>query len=70
MPIIVGTREGEYVLAELTDRLSLDREVRRLARLLGERRRRVVRNPPRLLIPDLDVLPPADLSPENKYYLG
>jgi radical SAM superfamily enzyme YgiQ (UPF0313 family) len=30
----------------------------------------VQRNPPRLLIQDLDVLPPADLSPVNKYYLG
>jgi radical SAM superfamily enzyme YgiQ (UPF0313 family) len=28
------------------------------------------KNAPRMLIPDLDVLPPADLSPENKYYLG
>src|SRR5262249_2003034 len=30
----------------------------------------IKQNPARMLIPDLDVLPPADLTSENKYYLG
>src|SRR5262249_8766619 len=67
---IVCSSEGEYVLAELTDRLSLGEGFSDLTgcsvRVGGE----IVRNAPRMLIADLDVLAPADLSPDNKYYLG
>jgi anaerobic magnesium-protoporphyrin IX monomethyl ester cyclase len=67
---IVCRSEGEYVLAELTDRLGLGLSYTDLrgcwVRVDGE----VVRNPPRPLIAELDVLPLPDLSPENKYYLG
>lgn len=67
---VVCRSEGEYVLAELTDRMSLGRE---FADLLGCWVRTgdgTVRNPPRPLIADLDLLPQPDLSPENKYYIG
>jgi radical SAM superfamily enzyme YgiQ (UPF0313 family) len=68
---VVARGEGEYVMAELTDRVGLGRDWRDLR---GTWARAddgaVIRNPPRLLIPDIDVLPPPDLSPENKYYLG
>ena len=67
---IVCQSEGEYVLAELTDRLSVDEGYDDLAGCWVRTANGVARNPPRLLIPDLDVLPPADLSPDNKYYLG
>ena len=67
---LVARSEGEYVLAELTDRIGLGLPFTDLkgtwARAGGE----IVRNEPRFLIPDLDVLPVADLSPENKHYLG
>jgi radical SAM superfamily enzyme YgiQ (UPF0313 family) len=63
--------EGEHVLAELTDRIGCGEDWHDIA---GTWTRAadgaVVRNPPRELLPDLDVLPPADLSSENKYYLG
>ena len=63
--------EGEYVLAELTDRIGLDEDYDDLRGCwVRTANGEIVRNPPRLLIPDLDVLPPADLSPDNKYYLG
>jgi radical SAM superfamily enzyme YgiQ (UPF0313 family) len=67
---IVCRSEGEYVLAELTDRLSLGLDYRDLRGCWVRAGDEVVRNPARNLIPDLDVLPHADLSPENKYYLG
>jgi anaerobic magnesium-protoporphyrin IX monomethyl ester cyclase len=68
---VVCRSEGEYVLAELTDRIGLGEDYRDLQGCWvrtpeGE----VVRNPPRPLIPNLDVIPPADLTPDNKYYLG
>jgi anaerobic magnesium-protoporphyrin IX monomethyl ester cyclase len=67
---LVARGEGEYVLAELTDRLGLDRDWRDIAGTWAARDGELVRNPPRMLIPDLDVLPAADLSSDNKYYLG
>jgi radical SAM superfamily enzyme YgiQ (UPF0313 family) len=62
--------EGEHVLVELTDRVSLGRDYDDLQGCWVRRNGEVVHNPPRQLIPDLDILPPADMSPENKYYLG
>ncbi len=62
--------EGEHVLAELTDRVGLDEPWDDLHGCWVRTADGVRRNPPRMLIPDLDVLPPADLSPDNKYYLG
>ncbi|MCX8071241.1 MAG: B12-binding domain-containing radical SAM protein [Candidatus Binatia bacterium] len=67
---IVCRGEGEYVLAELTDRLGLGEDYTDLAGCWVRRGNTIVRNPPRPLIADLDVLPLPDLSPENKYYLG
>ncbi len=67
---LVARSEGEYVLAELTDRLSLGQDWTDIAGTWSRRDGEIRRNPPRLLIQDLDVLPPADLSPANKYYLG
>lgn len=67
---IVARSEGEYVLAELTDRLSLGQDFTDLKGCWVRSNGEIVRNPPRLLIPDLDVLPPADMSPKNRYYLG
>ena len=67
---IVCKSEGEYVLAELTDRLSLGEGFADLKGCFVRVGDEIVRNPPRNLIPDLDVLPEADLSTENKYYLG
>jgi len=67
---VVCQSEGEYVLAELTDRLSVDQPYDDLAGCWVKTPAGTLRNPPRMLIPDLDVLPPADLSPDNKYYLG
>lgn len=67
---IVCKSEGEYVLAELTDRLSLGRPYDDLLGCWVKTAQGNVQNAPRMLIPDLDVLPAADLSPDNKYYLG
>lgn len=67
---VVCRSEGEYVLAELTDRIGLGRDYSDLGGCWVRSGDAVRRNPPRLLIPDLDVLPPVDLSPENKHYLG
>jgi anaerobic magnesium-protoporphyrin IX monomethyl ester cyclase len=67
---LVCQSEGEHVLAELTDRLSLGEGYADLRGCWVRDGQDLRRNPPRPLIPDLDVLPPADLSPENKYYLG
>ncbi|GBD26893.1 2-hydroxyethylphosphonate methyltransferase [bacterium HR30] len=67
---IVCRGEGEYVLAELTDRLGLGEDFTDLAGCWVRRGDKLYRNPPRQLIADLDALPLPDLSPENKYYLG
>ena len=67
---IVCRSEGEYVLAELTDRMSLGKDFTELGGAWVKSGSEVVRNPPHPLIPDLDVLPAADLSAENKHYLG
>lgn len=67
---LVCQSEGEYVLAELTDRIGLDQGYEDLAGCWVKTENGNVKNPPRMLIPDIDVLPPADLSPDNKYYLG
>lgn len=67
---IVCLSEGEYVLAELTDRLSVGEPYDDLQGCWVNTGSGTVRNASRMLIPDLDVLPPADLSAENKYYLG
>jgi anaerobic magnesium-protoporphyrin IX monomethyl ester cyclase len=66
---IVCRSEGEYVLAELTDRMSLGQDYGDLAGCWVRRGDEIVRNGPRFLIPDLDVLPLPDLSPENKHLL-
>jgi hypothetical protein len=62
--------EGEHVLAELTDRLGLEQPYDDLQGCWVKTADGVVQNPPRMLIPDLDILPAADLSPDNKHYLG
>jgi radical SAM superfamily enzyme YgiQ (UPF0313 family) len=67
---IVCRSEGEYVLAELTDRIGLGQDYLDLAGCWVRRGDEIVRNGPRLLINDLDALPPADLSSENKHYFG
>src|SRR5262245_12944315 len=67
---IVCQSDGEYALAELTDRLGLDQPYDDLLGCWVKTPKGNVRNAPRMLIPDLDVLPPADLSADNKYYLG
>lgn len=67
---IVCRGEGEYVLAELADRLARGEDFVDLAGCWVRRGEKIVRNPPRQLISDLDVLPLPDLSPHNKYYLG
>jgi hypothetical protein len=58
------------VLAELTDRIGLDEPYDDLRGCWVHTENGVVHNPARTLIPDLDVLPAADLSSDNKYYLG
>jgi radical SAM superfamily enzyme YgiQ (UPF0313 family) len=67
---LVCRSEGEHVLAELTDRISLGRGYEDLNGCWVKSGGEIRRNPPRMLIPDLDVLPPGDASTENKYYLG
>ncbi len=67
---IVCQSEGEYVLAELTDRLSAGRDYSDLRGCWVRTDGGIVRNPSRSLINDLDALPLPDLSPANKYYLG
>lgn len=62
--------EGEYVLAELTDRIGLDQPWDDLRGCWVKTPDGVRKNGARMLIPDLDVLPQADMSPDNKYYLG
>lgn len=68
---LLARGEGEYVLSELTDRVGQGRPYQDIP---GTWARAddgaVIKNPPRLLIPDLDQLPQPDLSPHNKYYLG
>lgn len=67
---VVALGEGEPVLAELTDRLAAGTPLDDLQGCWVKTARGIVDNPPRPLVPDLDVLPPADLTSENKYYLG
>jgi anaerobic magnesium-protoporphyrin IX monomethyl ester cyclase len=67
---LVARSEGEYVLAELTDRLGRGDDWHDIRGTWTKRGGEVVRNPPRFLIQDLDVLPAADLSHEGEYYLG
>jgi radical SAM superfamily enzyme YgiQ (UPF0313 family) len=67
---VVCMGEGEYVLAELSDRIGCDEPYEDLLGCWVRTEHGIVRNAPRMLIPDLDVLPPADLSPTNKYYFG
>ena len=67
---IVCRSEGEYVLAELTDRMSLGQDFTDLAGCWVRTDDGIVRNPPRLLIANLDALPTPDFSSDNKYYLG
>jgi radical SAM superfamily enzyme YgiQ (UPF0313 family) len=67
---IVCRSEGEYVLAELTDRIGLDQDYSDLRGCWVKRGGEIVKNAPRLLINDLDALPLPDFSPEGKHYLG
>ncbi len=67
---LVAQSEGEYILAELTDRIGRGEDWIDIHGTWARRDGEVVRNPPRMLIPDLDVLPAADLTPDGKYYLG
>ncbi|GIW44481.1 MAG: hypothetical protein KatS3mg077_1763 [Candidatus Binatia bacterium] len=67
---IVCRGEGEYVLADLTDRLGRGEDWSDLRGCWVRRGDTSVKNPPWPLIPNLDVLPLPDLSPANKYYLG
>jgi anaerobic magnesium-protoporphyrin IX monomethyl ester cyclase len=68
---IVCRSEGEHVLTELTERIGRGQDYRDLQGCwVRTPQGEVVRNPPRPLIPDLDILPEADLSADNKYYLG
>jgi anaerobic magnesium-protoporphyrin IX monomethyl ester cyclase len=68
---IVCRSEGEEVLLELIDRIGRGQDYRDLRGCwVRTSEGEIVRNPPRPLIPDLDILPPADLTPKNKYYLG
>jgi len=60
---IVCRGEGEYVLAELTDRIGQGVGYHDLAGCwVRSHDGTIIRNPPRQLIADLDALPPADLS--------
>ena len=67
---VVARGEGEYVLAEITDRIGLGRDYKDVRGTWVKSGGEIIKNPPRMLINDLDVIPPADLSPEGKYYLG
>ncbi|GIW39818.1 MAG: hypothetical protein KatS3mg076_0395 [Candidatus Binatia bacterium] len=67
---IVCKAEGELVLADLTDRLSVGEGYEDLPGAWVRVGDEVRENPSRLFLPSLDVLPLPDLSPENKYYLG
>ena len=67
---VVCRSEGEYVLAELTDRMSLGLDYSDVRGCWVRAGDEIVRNAPRTLISDLDALPLPDLSPDNKYYLG
>ncbi len=67
---IVASGEGEYVLVELTDRMGLGRDYTDVRGTWVKSGGGIVKNPPRMLIPDLDLLPPTDLSSAGKYYLG
>src|SRR5262249_50909864 len=60
---IVCRSEGEYVLAELTDRIGLGQGYTDLRGCWVRDGETIARNPPRLLISNLDALPPADHSP-------
>ena len=67
---IVCQSEGEYVLAELTDRISLGQDFSDLRGCWVKRGGDVVQNPARELIPDLDLLPSPEMGSDNRYYLG
>jgi anaerobic magnesium-protoporphyrin IX monomethyl ester cyclase len=62
--------EGEYVLTELTDRIGLGLDYSDLRGCWVKVDGEIIRNPSRMLISELDVLPLPDLEPQNKYYLG
>ncbi len=68
---IVCRSEGEDALIELTERIGRGQDYRDLKGCwVRTAEGEIVRNPPRPLIPNLDVLPQPDMSPKNKYYLG
>jgi anaerobic magnesium-protoporphyrin IX monomethyl ester cyclase len=67
---VVCRSEGEYVLAEIADRMSLGRDFSDVTGCWVKRGDEILRNPPRFLISDLDLLPLQDVSPRNKHYLG
>lgn len=68
---VVCKSEGEYVLAELTDRIGLGQDFSDLTGCwVKTKSGEVKRNAPRPLMTSLDANPPADLTPDNKYYLG
>ncbi|GIW39962.1 MAG: hypothetical protein KatS3mg076_0539 [Candidatus Binatia bacterium] len=67
---LVCKAEGELVLAELTDRMSLGLDWTDLPGTWVRTGDEIRENPSRAFLSDLDLLPPADLTPENKYYLG
>ncbi len=67
---VVCRSEGEYVLAELTDRIGLGQDYTDLRGCWVRHDETIARNPPRMLISNLDALPPADHSPHNRHYLG
>jgi len=68
---VICRSEGEYALAEITDRLSLGHDIDDVAGCWVRTTSGAIKeNDPRFLIPDLDLLPIPDISPENKHYLG
>lgn len=67
---IVCRSEGEPVLIDLTDRLSLGRGYSDLKGCWLKSDGEKTQNPPNMLIDDVDQLPQGDVTTENKYYLG
>jgi len=67
---IVCRSEGEYVLADLTDRISLGLPYDDLRGAYVKTEDGIRENPAHMLINDLDSLPTGDVTTENKYYLG
>ena len=65
----VCTGEGETAIVDLADAISSSADTLNIPNIWARNGSNVYRNPPRPLVQDLDALPFADYSPQNKWFI-